>query len=60
MKRLKLDHNKLRGAQRAMQYVRIDRQDGPHPATVALHRRPTEIAHDSRVERYTSIERSTR
>lgn len=55
MKRLKLDRNKMRGAQRALNFLRIERESGPHPAAVALQRRPLQALADRRVMRFTAI-----
>lgn len=58
MKRLLLDHNKMRGAQRALQYARIERARGPHPTALELQRRPADINQDSRFARYARIDRA--
>lgn len=59
MKRLKLDRNKTRGAQRALNFLRIERQSGPHPAAVMLGRRPVQLPSDNRMARYARIERQS-
>lgn len=42
---------------RAAEYLRIERQAGPHPSALALHRRKSGAATPSRLKAYTRIER---
>jgi len=52
------DHHRKSGhPARAAEYIRIERQGGPHPSALALHRRKSTAATPARLKAYTRIER---